>query len=350
MTPDKQALIVGGLGVVGRTLVKHLADLPDWDVTALSRRSPDFETSARFISVDLLDRSDAEEKLGNLTDVTHIFYAGLSGGLASENVADNLALLVNTVDVVAPVARRLQHISLMQGGKAYGRHLGAFKTPAKENDSRHLPPNFYYDQEDFLRRRRENSHWTWSAMRPELVCGFARGVPLNLILLLAAYAAISRELGVPLRFPGTRRAYGVLGQLTDAAWLARATTWAATDPRCHDQIFHVTNGDCFRWENLWSKLAEFFQMPCDAPQSLSLARFMADKEPVWDAIVARHDLQPIAFSELGDWSFMDWVFATDWDYLMSDVKRIQHGFTEVIDTELMCLAILAGFRRDRIIP
>ena len=322
----------------------------DWDVIGLSRRSPDFETSARFISVDLLDVEQTQAKLGALTDVTHIFYAGLSGGLASENVADNLALLTNTVDVVAPMAPRLEHISLMQGGKAYGRHLGAFKTPAKESDPRHESPNFYYNQEDFLRRRRETSTWTWSALRPELVCGFARGVPLNLILLLAAYAAISRELGLPLRFPGTQRAYRVLGQLTDAALLARATVWAATDPRCHDQIFNLTNGDCFRWEGLWPKLAEFFDMSCDASEPFSLANFMADKGPVWDAIVDRSGLQPIAFAELGDWPFMDWVFATDWDYLMSDVKRIQYGFSEVIDTEHMCQEILAGFRRDRVIP
>lgn len=350
MAPKKQALVVGGLGVVGRTLLNHLAETPDWDVIGLSRRSPEFETSARFISVDLLDRMQAQAKLSDLTEVTHIFYAGLSGGLASENVADNLALLANTVDAVAPVAPRLEHISLMQGGKAYGRHLGAFKTPARESDPRHPSPNFYYDQEDFLRRRCENSTWTWSALRPELVCGFARGVPLNLILLLAAYAAVSRELGLPLRFPGTKKAYGVLGQLTDAALLARATTWAATDPRCHDQIFNLTNGDCFRWENLWPKLAEFFGMPCDASEPFSIASFMADKEPVWDAIVARCGLQPIPFAELGNWPFMDWVFATDWDYLMSDVKRMQCGFTEVIDTEQMCLDILADFRRDRVIP
>ncbi len=91
-------------------------------------------------------------------------------------------------------------------------------------------------------------------------------------------------------------------------------------------------------------------MPHGPPQKLSLAYVLAGKTPVWDAIVARHGLQPIPFDELGDWPFMDWVFATDWDYVMSDVKRIEAGFTEVVDTEEMCLRILSGFRRDRIIP
>ena len=203
MADRKQALVVGGLGVVGRTLLQHLADQPDWEVIGLSRRRPDFDTSAEFISVDLLDRDDAAAKLGGLNRVTHIFYAGLSGGLASENVTDNLALLVNTVESLAAAARDLEHICLMQGGKAYGRHLGPFTTPAREDDPRHLPPNFYYDQEDFLRRLTTDSAWTWSALRPELVCGFARGVPLNLNLAPPDLPKSPRTLRIPAIIPTT---------------------------------------------------------------------------------------------------------------------------------------------------
>jgi nucleoside-diphosphate-sugar epimerase len=54
----KKALVIGGLGVIGRRLVSEFCDL-DWDVVALSRRSPDFPTRATFIAVDLLDRGEA---------------------------------------------------------------------------------------------------------------------------------------------------------------------------------------------------------------------------------------------------------------------------------------------------
>ena len=41
MAQNKQALVVGGLGVVGRTLLRHLAEVPGlgchWTVTAESR-------------------------------------------------------------------------------------------------------------------------------------------------------------------------------------------------------------------------------------------------------------------------------------------------------------------------
>lgn len=350
MTEHKHALVVGGRGVIGRTLVQELTRTPGWTVTAVSRQPAGFETTARFISVDLLDAAAAKSAFAGLTDVTHVFYAGLHGGLASENVEGNLTLLVNAVDAIEPVAKGLRHISLQQGGKYYGRHLGPYVTPAKENHARHLPPNFYYDQQDFLATRQQATTWTWSALRPELVCGPARGVPLNLMLLIGVYASISKAFGLPLRFPGTQKAFETLGQVTDAGLLARATVWAATSSSAENQPFNITNGDSFRWCNVWPHLAAFFDMPWAPPQRISLATFMADKAPVWDRLLAEHGLQPMPFSEVGDWSFADWAFATDWDYLMSDVRRIQAGFTEVVDSEEMFLRLLESFRRDRVIP
>ena len=35
----------------------------------------------------------------------------------------------------------------MQGYKVYGAHLGPFKTPAREDDPPHMPPEFNVDQQ-----------------------------------------------------------------------------------------------------------------------------------------------------------------------------------------------------------
>ena len=69
-----KAVVVGALGVIGRKLIEHLGKLGDWEIVGLSQRGPDFESPATYISVDLLDRADAEAKLAGLSDVTHIFY------------------------------------------------------------------------------------------------------------------------------------------------------------------------------------------------------------------------------------------------------------------------------------
>src|SRR6201984_3426248 len=73
-------------------------------------------------------------------------------------------------------------------------------------------------------------------------CGFAVANPMNLSMVISVYAGISRELGLPLRFPGTPNAYTALYQVTSADILARATEWATTSPSAANEIFNVTVG------------------------------------------------------------------------------------------------------------
>ena len=73
----KKALVAGALGVTGRAAVNYLTSLGDWEVIGLSRRTPEFQTSAKYIAVDLLNRSALEECLREITDITHIFFAAL---------------------------------------------------------------------------------------------------------------------------------------------------------------------------------------------------------------------------------------------------------------------------------
>ena len=135
----------------------------------------------------------------------------------------------------------------MQGYKVYGAHLGPFATPAREDDPPHMPPEFNVDQQQFLERRQAGASWTWSALRPSVVAGVGLGNPMNLAMVIAVYASISKELGVPLRFPGKPGAYTSLIEMTDAGLLAKATVWAATNPEGRNQAYNITNGDLFRW-------------------------------------------------------------------------------------------------------
>jgi nucleoside-diphosphate-sugar epimerase len=346
----KQALIVGALGGVGRNLVEYLSSLDDWEIVGLARRKPDFDNRATFISVDLLDREDTLTKLKGLTNVTHIFYTAFYGGPTFTGpVAENLAMLTNVVDAIEPIALHLQRIVLMQGGKVYGRHLGAFKTPAKESDPRHMPPNFYYDQEDFLRARQPGKSWTWTALRPEAFCSEIIGIP-SLPLVIAIYASISKELGLPLRFPGTPSAYHALCQVTDANLLAKASVWSATEANAANEAFNITNGDAFRWENLWVKFAQFFEMAYAPPQTISLTEFMADKEPLWNQMVQKYHLHLHPYQDLAVWPLGDFLFQCDWDVLLDTTKIQLAGFHQVVDTEVMFLNLFETFRQNRVIP
>ena len=116
-----KALVAGALGVTGRAAVNYLTSLSDWEVIGLSRRSPEFQTSAKYIPVDLLDRSALEERLRRTTDITHIFFAALQPAANFfDEVAPNLAMLENTVEVVERSSQSLRKVVLVEGAKFYG--------------------------------------------------------------------------------------------------------------------------------------------------------------------------------------------------------------------------------------
>ncbi|MDQ1914048.1 SDR family oxidoreductase [Paenibacillus sp. GD4] len=347
----KTALVVGANGVIGRNLIEYLMKLPDWDIIGISRRAGERSDKVRYISVDLLDETDTQKKLGNLTEVTHIFYAAYQDRPTwAELVPPNLTMLVNVINAIEPGSPSLQHISLMQGYKVYGAHLGPFKTPAKETDAGHMPPEFNIDQQQFLEQRQQGQNWTWSAIRPSVVCGFAMGNPMNLAMVIAIYASISKELGLPLRFPGKPGAYHSLLEMTDAELLAKATVWAATDSRCANQAFNINNGDLFRWSELWPKIADYFELEIAPPLPMPLEVVMADKEPLWNTMVKKHGLENNSYKDVSSWRFGDFVFSWDYDFFADGTKARRLGFHEFIDTEAMFMSIFDDLRRRRVIP
>ncbi|MBT6441202.1 MAG: SDR family oxidoreductase [Alphaproteobacteria bacterium] len=348
----KTALVIGGLGVIGRNLINHLSTQDDWDIIAVSRRAPDEEMAkkAEFISCDLLDIKQAEQKLAGLADVTHMFCCALDGGIDATNTEQNRLLVANPVTVISSVAKNLERVVLQEGSKAYGRQLGPFKTPAFESDSRHMPPNFYYEQEDFLIEFQKGKNWTWAVLRPEAVCGFAVGNPMNLIMCFGVYAAISKELGMPLKYPGHLGGFDAINQVTDSGLLARMTVWSATSPNAGNEIFNITNGDGFRYVNVWPDWAKQFGMEVAMPQRIISSDVMTDKAPVWERIVEKHGLVPLPFEQTAGWPYFDFNMDTSWDVLMSDAKRIDRGFTEMVDTEAMFLRLFAEFRERKVLP
>ena len=348
---DKKAVIVGALGVIGRNLVNHLLAASGWDVVGLSRRTPDFASDAEFISVDLLDRADAEAKLSQITDATHIFYAAFQARPTwAEHNAPNLAMLVNSVEPIAAASPGLRHINLVQGNKIYGSHLGPFKTPAREDDPPHMLPNFYWDQQRWLEDTQQGKSWTWSALRPQTVCGFAVGNPMNITTAIAVYASISKELGLPLRFPGKPGAFRTVYQVADSEILNKAMVWCATSDNAANEVFNITNSDFFRWCNVWPRFAEFFGLDVADVQTISLTDFMADKGPLWADMVKKYGLQDIPYSDLVAWPFADYVFGTDWDVMTDTLKIRQAGFHDSVRSEETFLRIFQEFRDMKVIP
>jgi nucleoside-diphosphate-sugar epimerase len=174
---------------------------------------------------------------------------------------------------------------------------------------------------------------------------------MNLGMSIAVYAAISKELGLPLRFPGTEKTYGILYQITSAEILAKATTWAGQSEAAKNEIFNVTNGDYFRWKYLWPRIAAMFDMPAADPVPTPLTVYMADKKPVWEAIVRKHGLQPLPYEQVSSWPFADAILRLmEYDNITSTIKVRRAGFHDCIDTEEMFSKLFNDLRRMQVIP
>ncbi len=266
-----------------------------------------------------------------------------------ESVAENVAMFDAVLDAVVDFPA-LQHFHLVEGGKWYGMHLGPFPTPADEDDPRHMPPNFYYDQEDRLRARQRGCTWTWSASRPNFISDFAPERPRNIVTVLGAWAAFCRACGTRLDFPGSPAAYGALAELTDATQYARAMHHIATDPRCANRAFNITNGEPYRWSRIWPRLAALYGLALGIARPMRLQHWMADKEPLWRHLVAEHGLRDQPMGDVVRWEFADFALnqAHDVFYSMNRIRGA--GFTESVDTCDLLMRQIALYREARILP
>ncbi len=342
------ALVTGGSGIVGHAIAEELL-AQGWHVRALARRPIE---GVETITVDLTDRDATIAALAHASDTTHAFHAALNKdpNLAVE-AERNGRMLANLIDGLEAAGAPLDRIVSYEGFKIHGIHLGAkVRTPARESDPPHMPPNIYLAQRAQLRARAENSTWDTVALSPDVVVGDVHGNPMNIALVVGVFAELSRALCVPLRFPGTDKAYHQLVQFTDAGLLARASAWAALEPKASSEVFNVTNGDVFRWERMWEDVAAHVKLKTASPVPLTLARHMADKGTLWNDIAARHQLVEPDLAKLVGWDFGDFIFRTETD-VISDVNKIyRFGFTERMDSSTSLTDAIDRLRVRRILP
>src|SRR5262249_4471371 len=152
----------------------------------------------------------------------------------------------------------------------------------------HPHDNFYFLQEDHLRDQAERHGWSWTILRPQVVYGESLGSPMNLIPAIGAYAAVEREAGRPLCFPGGGPR---VSEAVDADLLGRALAWAATASAARSEILNIANGDVFVWHHMWPAIADALGMEAGPPQPCELAKEMPARAAEWTAVVDRHQLR-----------------------------------------------------------
>ena len=357
---NRKVAVVGGSGVVGRAILEDLtaAGVP---YVALSRRPPDLPDS-HFVPLDLNDPAQCQTAVvSHLSDVTHVVYAALyeqpgliAGWQNEEQMQQNLAMLSNLLAPLSKHNKPLQHITLLQGTKAYGAHVAPMTIPGREREARHPHKNFYWLQEDLLREQAAQHNWAFTIWRPQIIFGHALNAPMNMLAALGAYAALQSHQGLSLSYPGGPS--GVM-EAIDADMLARAIRFAWSNDAFLNETFNITNGDVFRMQDIWPTLCDIFNLEAGPAAPRLLSETCYDQETIWASIVARHDLKPHSLRQVVGDSFFyaDALLNAGGTQppppsLLSTIKLREAGFAECVDTEVMLRRWFAKLQDLAILP
>lgn len=349
------ALIAGVGGIVGNNLARHLVDR-GWTVEGLARRPPDI-AGVTPIAADLLDPAALARALEGRRP-SHLFLATwLRQPTEAENIRVNAAMVSNLLEALRPAAS-LRHVALVTGLKHY---LGPFEaygkgslppTPFREDLPRLPVENFYYAQEDAVFAAASRDGFSWSVHRPHTIVGYALGNAMNMGVTLAVYATLCRETGRPFRFPGSAAQWNGLTDVTDARLLARHLEWAALTESAHNEAFNVVDGDVFRWQWMWGRLARWFEIepaPFDGTVN-PLEQQMAGAAPLWAEVAARHGLVEPDLDRLVSAWHTDADLGRPIEVVTDMSKSRRLGFLDYQPSDDAFFDLFARLRADRVIP
>ncbi|KAM5354767.1 hypothetical protein ACJ41O_001413 [Fusarium nematophilum] len=279
-----------------------------------------------------------------------------------------------------------------------GDILQAFLDALVKNDvAKHIkhtelfPPSFYYRQQDILKSfcDKSSGQTAWNVTYPNDDIGFALGNFMNLANALGIYAAVSKELGKDLAFPGSKHAYTGFDCYRDAALHARFCEWVVLQPSAGNEAFNVVNGD-ESWQSLWPRVAERFGVKVDEAQfgkagSLSSSRELNPTTPVslydkqaglkplvqrdridqsidllkwsqepevkraWEELSTRESLDKMGL-EKATWSFLAFVWGRNYDLIISMSKARKFGCSEYLDTWSSFENTFDRLEAEKIIP
>ncbi len=318
-TPGR-ALIVGATGISGGNLAQRL--LADgWEVAGLCRRPQDIDERIRPLAADLKN-AEAVSAAVRGTAPTHVFYTTWSRQATETENCDVNGRMIENLLAATAAERSVRHVALVTGLKHY---LGPFEAYAK------VQPDTPFS-EDQPRLPYENA--------------------MNMGVTLAVYAAICRETGRGFHYPGSQEQWEAVTDVTDAGLLADHLVWAATTPSAANKALNIVNGDVFRWQRLWPRLAAALDVeavPFNG-ESAPLEEQMADAGEIWPEIVRRHGLRDLDVDSLASWWHSDADLGRTVETFTDMGRSRRLGFLGIRDTESSFTELFARLRAERIVP
>jgi len=198
---------------------------------------------------------------------------------------------------------------------------------------------------------------------------------MNFTLPLGLYAAVNRELGRPLLFPGSPTLYTLFDCFSSSELHAEFCLWAALTPAAGNQLFNVVNGDVQSWQSLWPKISSRFAVPIPSNQftvqvpfpfhvplaakpplgnytdkaglvgirdaeeqsfveaRVDLVKWSQDPEvkAAWERLATREGLNKDAWDQ-ATWKFLTFVLGRPYSIVQNMTKARRLGWTGFVDT------------------
>jgi nucleoside-diphosphate-sugar epimerase len=354
---DIVALVVGATGIAGRGVSQELVERGA-RVHGLSRKSDGLAHGVTHVAADLTNAETVKTAVAGLKP-THLFFTTWSRQAnEEENIKVNAGAVRTLLDAVAP-ARSVAHVALVTGLKHY---LGPFDAylragtlppmPVREEQPRLDIPNFYYAQEDEVYAAAARDGFTWSVHRPHTIIGKAIGNAMNMGSTLAAYASICKETGRKFKFPGSAAQWNGLSDMTDARVLGKQLVWASTHDFAKNNAYNIVNGDIFRWNWMWPRIAKWFGVDWEGftGEVTPLETQMSDDATVWKRIVDKHGLVEPDLARVASPWHTDLDLSRPIEVMTDMAASRKRGFSVFQSTEDAFFDLFATLRSDKVIP
>ncbi len=143
-----------------------------------------------------------------------------------------------------------------------------------------------------------------------------------------------------------------LADVTDAGLLAEQLSWAAQSEQAANEDFNAVNGDVFRWNWLWPKLAAYFGIEAAAyPASMMpLENRMQEAQAAWTEIAEKYQLREADINKLASWWHTDADLGRPMEAFTDMSKSRKAGFTGYRSTPDSFFALFDRLKQEKIIP